>query len=330
MVCSKVKSCLVIGAGIAGLTAARKLQAAGLEVTVLDKGRGVGGRLATRRIDDGVFDHGAQFVTVRSERFSAMMGEMLEKGAIYEWCRGIGTLAAPIEGDGHPRYQGTGGMTAIPKFLAKGLDVRIRHRVVHLKQVERKWEAHLEAGQVFTADALISTAPIPQALDLLDLGGYELPEADRAALDRIKYFRCLAVMALLDGPSGLPKPGAVREVDDSIAFLCDNRIKGISPDATAITIHASQQFSHEHWTVEEKHVVEWLTARAAPHLKSAILSASLHRWRYAQPIELHPAPFLRVAGEAPLLFAGDAFDGPRVEGAALSGMAAAEELLGMM
>jgi predicted NAD/FAD-dependent oxidoreductase len=167
-------------------------------------------------------------------------------------------------------------------------------------------------------------------LDLLDLGGYELPEADRAALDRIKYFRCLAVMALLDGPSGLPKPGAVREVDDSIAFLCDNRIKGISPDATAITIHASQQFSHEHWTVEEKHVVEWLTARAAPHLKSAILSASLHRWRYAQPIELHPAPFLRVAGEAPLLFAGDAFDGPRVEGAALSGMAAAEELLGMM
>lgn len=328
-----MKSCLVLGAGMAGLTAARKLHAAGWAVTVLDKGRGVGGRLATRRIDDGVFDHGAQFITVRHPKFLALMDEMRRDGAIYEWCRGIGTPGVPVNpvnGDGHPRYQGTGGMTAIPKFLAKGLDVRVRHRVVYLKQVEGKWEAHLEAGQVFSADALISTAPVPQALDLLDLGGYEMPEADRAVLDRIKYFRCLAVMAMLDGPSGLPKPGALRDVDASISFLCDNHMKGISPDATAITIHASQQFSHEHWTVDEKPVIEWLTSRAAPFLKSAIHSATLHRWRYAQPVELHPAPFLRVEGAAPLLFAGDAFNGPRVEGAALSGMAAADNLLGIM
>jgi len=77
-------------------------------------------------------------------------------------------------------------------------------------------------------------------------------------------------------------------------------------------------------------VVEWLTGRAAPHLKSSIRGTTLHRWRYAQPIELHPERFLRVGGDAPLLFAGDAFHGPRVEGAALSGMAAADELLGMM
>ena len=114
-----MKSCLVIGAGIAGLAAARKLHAAGLQVTVLDKGRGVGGRLATRRIVDGVFDHGAQFVTVRSPAFSRMMEEMLADGAIYEWCRGIGTLAARVKDDGHPRYQGTGGMSCKKKFLSR-------------------------------------------------------------------------------------------------------------------------------------------------------------------------------------------------------------------
>lgn len=326
-----MKSCLVVGAGITGLTAARKLNLAGWEVTVLDKGRGVGGRLATRRIDDGVFDHGAQFVTVRSQQFSQLMDEMAAAGAIYEWCRGIGTPEQPLNGgDGHPRYQGTGGMTAIPKFLSRNLDVRLRHRVVQLKQAEGQWQALLETGQVFSADALISTAPVPQALDLLDLGGVELPEESRAALDNIKYFRCLAVMALLDGPSGIPAPGALRDVDEAISFLCDNRMKGISPDATAITIHGSQGFSHEHWTVEERHVVDWLTRQAAPYLGSPIRSATLHRWRYAQPVQVHAERFLRIDGDAPILFAGDAFNGPRVEGAALSGMAAADSLLGMM
>jgi renalase len=323
-----MKTCLVIGAGIAGLSAARKLQSAGWGVTVLDKGRGVGGRLATRRIDDGVFDHGAQFITVRSSGFSQIMEEMQSAGTVYEWCRGIGTPGQPHENDGHPRYQGTGGMTAIPKYLARGLDVRIRHRVVQLKLSEGKWRGVLEMGQTFSADSLICTAPVPQALDLLDLGGFELPEQARAALDRIKYFRCLAVMALLEGPSGLPEPGALRDLDDAISFLCDNRMKGISPDATAVTIHGSQTFSHEHWTVDESHVVDWLTKKAAFYLAGAVHSATLHRWRHAQPVELHPAPFLRVDGAAPILFAGDAFQGPRVEGAALSGIAAADSLLG--
>ena len=323
-----MNTCLIIGAGIAGLSAARKLQAAGWSVTVLDKGRGVGGRLATRRIDDGVFDHGAQFITVRSSAFSQMMDEMRSDGMVYEWCRGIGTPSQPRENDGHPRYQGTGGMNAIPKYLARGLDVRIRHRAVQLRLSESKWHGVLEMGQTFSADSLICTAPVPQALDLLDLGGCELPEEDRAALDRIKYHRCLAVMALMAGPSGLPQPGALRDVDDAISFLCDNRMKGISPDATAITIHGSQTFSHEHWAVEETHVVDWLTKKAAPYLASAVHTATLHRWRYAQPVDLHPAPFLRVDGEAPILFAGDAFQASRVEGAALSGIAAAESLLG--
>jgi renalase len=326
-----MRSCLVVGAGIAGLSAARKLHGAGWQVTVLDKGRGVGGRLATRRIDDGVFDHGAQFVTVRSELFASVMEELGSAGAIYEWCRGIGTPDHPPNGgDGHPRYQGTGGMTAIPKFLARNLDVRLRHRVVQLKQSAGQWHAHMETGQTFSADALISTAPVPQALDLLDLGGVELPEDSRAALDNIKYFRCLAVMALLEGPSGIPAPGALRDVDDAISFLCDNQIKGISPDAAAITIHGSPSFSHEHWTVDERHVVEWLTKKASRYLHSPVRSANLHRWRYAQPIEAHSAKFIRIDGDAPILFAGDAFNGPRVEGAALSGMAAADSLLGMM
>ncbi|MSO32728.1 MAG: FAD-dependent oxidoreductase, partial [Ilumatobacteraceae bacterium] len=61
------KRVVVVGAGIAGLTAARALSHAGHSVIVLDKGRSVGGRMATRRIGDATVDHGAQFFTVRSD-----------------------------------------------------------------------------------------------------------------------------------------------------------------------------------------------------------------------------------------------------------------------
>jgi len=98
----------VVGAGLSGLIAARDLASRGHTVVVVDKGRGVGGRLATRRIGDAVFDHGAQFFTVRDARFQAIVDEWLDGGVVRVWCHGFGT-----EQDGFPRYVGTAGMTSI-------------------------------------------------------------------------------------------------------------------------------------------------------------------------------------------------------------------------
>ncbi len=322
-----VRTCLIVGAGMAGLSAARILKKAGWQVTVLDKGRGVGGRLATRRIDDGVYDHGAQFITVRDPRFKGLISHLEQQGVVYEWCRGIGTPAQPATSDGHPRYQGTGGMAAIAKHLAHGIDVRTRHRVVKLQQSPASWTAALESGQTLRADALIVTTPIPQALDLLDLGGTEIPDRWRGELDRMKYHSCMALMVALDQPSLLPEPGALRLEEGPLSFICDNRIKGISPDATAVTVHASAAFSREHWGVNESTAIEFLLRQAQPWLSGPPRTAVLHKWRFSMPIDPYPAQFLHVPGNAPLLFAGDIFNGPRVEGAALSGMAAAEELL---
>ena len=312
---------------MAGLNAARVLHDAGWQTTVLDKGRGVGGRLATRRIEDGVYDHGAQFITVRSPRFSSLIAGLQDEGVIYEWCRGIGTPEQPIVNDGHPRFQGTGGMNAIAKHLARGIDVRTRHRVVRLKQTGQTWAAVLESGQTLSSEHLIVTTPIPQALDLLDLGGTELPDHTRIELDSLKYHPCIALLAGLDQASLLPHPGALRFEQGPLSFICDNRLKGISPEATALTIHASADFSREHWNVDDRTIVDFLLEQAKPWLPESPRTALLHRWRFSMPVEPHPQPFLRIDGPAPLLFAGDVFQGPRVEGAALSGMAAAESLL---
>lgn len=323
----KANTCLIVGAGMAGLNAARMLKAGGWQVTVIDKGRTVGGRLATRRVDDGVYDHGAQFITVRDPRFASLISHLEREHVVYEWCRGIGSVDEPASEDGHPRYQGTGGMNQIAKFLASGLDVRVRHRAVQIQQLGKGWVAMLESGQVISSDALILTTPVPQALDLLDLGGCELSENSRKELNGIKYHPCLAVLASFEKATTIPHPGALRFTSGPLAFLCDNRKKGISPDATAVTLHATPEFSREHWSVADGDAVSVLLEAAKPWIPGPALTPLLHRWRYSMPINPYPEHCLRVESPAPIVFAGDAFKGPRVEGAALSGMAAAESLL---
>ncbi|HEX2729333.1 MAG TPA: FAD-dependent oxidoreductase, partial [Rubrobacteraceae bacterium] len=77
-------SCIIVGAGMSGLSAGRELRAAGWDVTMVDKGRGVGGRMATRRLREGTFDHGAQFFTARSDRFEKLVRGWLEAGVVEE------------------------------------------------------------------------------------------------------------------------------------------------------------------------------------------------------------------------------------------------------
>src|SRR4051794_21204248 len=116
----------VIGAGLAGLLAARRLRDAGVDVVVRESGRVVGGRLATVDMGGGHrgrADMGAQFFTVRSERFRGIVDDWLARSWVYEWCRGFGDPP-----DGYPRYAATGGMAELAAHLAQGLDVRLHDR----------------------------------------------------------------------------------------------------------------------------------------------------------------------------------------------------------
>ncbi|WP_373512609.1 FAD-dependent oxidoreductase, partial [Persicitalea sp.] len=80
-----MNSCIIIGAGMAGLTAARELTAQGWDVTVLDKGRGIGGRMATRRIENTRADHGAQYFSVRTPEFRQLIEKLESEGIVEAW-----------------------------------------------------------------------------------------------------------------------------------------------------------------------------------------------------------------------------------------------------
>ena len=312
---------LVIGAGIAGLIAAGELQRAGRRVLVLEKGRGVGGRLASRRIDGATFDHGAQFITTRDPRFAALLEQGRQNGAMEEWCRGFAGGA-----DVHARWRGKPAMSAVAKHLAAGLDLHLETPVAALRRAGNRWSAETTTGRTFTAAAVVLTPPVPQSLALMDAGGLILAPEMRTRLAAIEYERCLAIMAVLDGPSRIPPPGGFTPADGPIAWIADNKLKGISAEP-AVTIHATHAFSLEHWDRDREESASALLDAAAPWLGAGITTFQVHGWRYSKPMRVDQVSCVLVSQSPPLVLAGDAFAGPRVEGAALSGWASAEAIL---
>lgn len=325
---------LIVGAGLCGLIAANQPGARRQHILVVDKGRSVGGRLATRRIGEGRADHGAKFFTARTPAFAQLVHQWLADGLVFEWSRGWsdGSLM-PTQPDGHPRYAAHSGMNALAKQLAAsaertGADIRTNVRLTSLAPAAGGWAAVDEAGLAYEAHTVVVTAPPPQALALLDASGVQLHSEDRDALTRLVYASCLCALLWVDGEVLLPAPGAVQQPGAPVTWIADNQRKGISPLASALTVHAGPSWSQAQYAAPDEEILPTLLAAVQPFLSpgAIIHAAQVKRWRYALPLAIHPAPFLRAQALPPLYFGGDAFGGPRMEGAVLSGLAIADAL----
>ena len=323
---------IVVGAGISGLLAAQVLQDNGVDVCVIDKSTSVGGRLATRRIGTGVADHGAQFFTVRDAKLQAMVDEWVAKDLVYVWSYGFsdGSLAtAPT--DGHPRYAVRGGMNALAKHIADGLhNVILEHRIVTATYDEQGWIFQDENAELFTSDALIMTAPMPQTVAILEDGATFLSPPEKAQVEAIHYAPCLTGMFWIEGGRvTLPTPGAIQRRSGNITWIADNHQKGISPNGILVTVQASEEYSHQLWDAPDERILNALITdlRIFMDERVHIREAQLKRWRYSRPV--NPLTELcMVAGTSqPLILAGDSFASARVEGAILSGLAAGEAMV---
>jgi renalase len=322
-----MESCVVVGAGLSGLVAARTLEDAGVRVTVFEKEEKVGGRMRTDLWGGGVFDHGAQFFTVRNDRFEALVQGWVSAGVAKVWTRGFTDASGEKQEDGYPRYKGTNGMTAVAEYLACGLKVRTGSEVTRINATQQGWE--IVAGEsTYPADALVLATPVPSALTLIDNNGVPLPNEARRVLEGIGYDPCIAVMALLDGPGSVPEPGGVQIGGDPLFWVADNRKKGISSEP-AVTIHAGPEFSREHAHSDDTTIARLLLEEAKYYLGTGVKTTAVYRWENSTPLSPHEEPFVFVEGPPPLVFCGDAYAGPKVEGAVLSGWAAAEKLLGV-
>jgi predicted NAD/FAD-dependent oxidoreductase len=167
------KSCIIIGAGLSGLTAAHELIKNNWEVTTLDKGRGVGGRMATRRTGEARFDHGAQYFSTKTADFQAFTQNIIQKNIAKKW-----NLQEGDKTFSHARVIGIDGMNMIPKFLAEGLNIKINEKVISISETKNGCKVITEAGNFYESDALICTTPAPQAIEILNKSNLALADIE--------------------------------------------------------------------------------------------------------------------------------------------------------
>jgi predicted NAD/FAD-dependent oxidoreductase len=321
---------LILGAGMAGLAAARVCQEKGLSVQIIDKGRGVGGRVATRRLGPrdtptGRWDHGAQFVTLRSPALLKKLEEWNTLHLLEPW------MPAHSEPD-RMRLCPREGMNAFAKALSAGILISNSERIVELRKKEGI-TAISESGAEFTGKACICTLPAPQLLDLLNASPLTVSETILGQLSGILYTRTLSLLAELDGPSGIPEPGYWKPQSGILDSLIDHHQKGIS-QAYTVTAHATPEFSLEWYDRDRNAAASVLRAAVSEKIASPISSVQIHGWKFSSALRRVPAPCLQLSKQ--LFASGDGFEAgdetvsaqvpARIESALLSGIAAARAL----
>lgn len=302
----------IIGAGIAGLACARRLVEAGLRPVLFDKGRGVGGRVATRVADGFQFDHGAQYVTAKSERFSGVLGALTASGHAATW----------PDGSGKTRVVGVPRMRSLATALAVGLDIRQGVQVIAIRPGDRGWQVW--AGEdCLLAERVVLTVPAPQVADLLGADNLLV-----ARLSGVEMAPCLTLMAGIDAPP----PFVTRETPDQpIAWIAQDSAKPGRPVGGAVewVANASAAFSAAHLEDNPADIVARMLPLVCEQLgvgADRFVHAAGHRWRYAHVTRALGQPFLRDAGGS-LYLGGDWCIGPRVEAAWTSGTAIGDDLL---
>ncbi len=313
---------MVIGAGVAGLSAAVRASEFGIKVAVVEKSRGVGGRAATRRIAGVPVDHGAQFFTARDPSFQKKVQEWEEAGVCRVWSQGIptwenGVITEPHEG--YPRYICPEGMTALAKHESLGLTVFRESTITDCLREKDLWILKAKEGASWAAKEIISTAPAPQTLALFNPW---IDEED--PIRRVTYAPCIT--GIFEVPGFLPSWKGLQVKNSDVSWIAWDASRRETADSPFFVVHGSPEFSHSHLEEDPKVAAQSLLIAATEIAGDAFASATLvhaHRWRYAKVENPLPETHRILSGH--LRFAGDAFLQANVESAWLSGRAAAED-----
>lgn len=310
---------IVVGAGIAGISCARVLAKAGVEVQVLDRGRRIGGRMAVKTLDGRAVDTGASYFTVSDPSFEAVVDDWSERGLVHPWTDTFdvfedGVRAEPKQGS--LRWGAPAGLRGLVEDLAEGLAVE-RHTVDAVTR---------ERGSLLVDDrparAVVLAMPDPQARRLLspDLAG-QIQGLD----DPFE-----PVLALSAGwSSRLWDPdfhGAFVNGDDRLAWIADDgRRRG--DDAPVLVAHSTPALAAAHLKSPDAAAQPMLeTLMALMGIPEQPAWTDVHRWSFARPTGSRETD--HSLDDSGIGFCGDAWSGrPRVEAAYLSGSALGSALI---
>lgn len=279
----------VIGAGISGLRCAQVLAQAGVAVTVLDKSRGVGGRMATRRLS-GVDAQGKPWQLSIDHGVPGLRGDEV-------WPAGLAEALHPwpaVQADGRADLRlavAVPNMPALCQSLAEGLEVQLNTQVSGLHRDERGWTLSSAVRPLHRSfDAVVLAVPPPQAQALLS-PHTAAPSPLHLLGERLPMQALWTLIAVIDGP--VPAWDLARPADGPLALLLRNdRKPGRRTDDPGSTwvAHASAAWSTTHLEDLPDSVQATLQHEVRQLLggEPSWRAVCVHRWRYALPAGLSP------------------------------------------
>ncbi|MBU6450996.1 MAG: NAD(P)-binding protein [Cyanobacteria bacterium REEB67] len=341
----------VIGAGLGGLTCARALQGAGADVTVFDKGRFAGGRLASREREGGQFDYGAQYFTVRGEDFRQVVNEWEASGVVAPWPGNFGIVRDGIIEASPPervRYVGRPYMSSVARHLSRDLPLLSLHRITQLTFDQALRTFRLSGGIIQNAsesghdteqfyrsgyDFVVLNMPPAQILELFlllddDCLRDAIGSSDAfKALQTVRLAPCFVSMLQFAAPvdtrfDGLSVKGG------ALSWLARDSSKPGRHLVESWILHASAPWSKAHLEADFEQVGPTLLAEMQKLLGDLppVVYCKTQRWRYALAENPLADGFLFDA-EAAIGYCGDWCQGNNIEAAFLSGRKLAERIL---
>ena len=332
----------VIGAGMAGLICARQLRLIGYSVAVVEKSRGAGGRVATRRVGGVRADHGAPYLEPQRDALRGLIQDLSDRHTVKLWTDTVWEYReGEISAIPNSCYAAPAGMNAVGKYLAEGIEIWFGRRVQAISRTDSQmWhlslevtDGNLEKPQELIAKAVAVAIPAPQALMFLNSQIGLLPDfLDK--LRSVEYDPCMAVMAGyaarrqedLNNLNPLRKSVFFPNNSDLawIGLDSSKRIESLQP---VFVVHSSAVFAQRYLeTADLEPAGRELLDRASdcfiPWLKEPEW-LQVHRWRYAFCRNPLPVSCLAAGGDLPLVCAGDLCGRNQIEGALRSGLAAA-------
>lgn len=322
----------VIGAGLAGITAAAELQARGFKVDVFEKSRGAGGRLATKRLDWAKADIGAQYFTVRDPAFAEVVANWQTNNLVARWRFTPHKLAdgkLVSSPDDTPRYIAVPGMTAMAKANTHQLNIRYQCRIQQLVGRRGTWTLQDERGVRHGAYRwVVLSQPAAQSHALLKTHS----QAERLT-QQIPKDQMLPCWALVLATEGVTDPSIAGIFGDEtvswISRLNSKPVRQAPPGCDDLWL---MHFGAR-WSAQKGRDYAYRLPGVGAALLQQLLDTPLrvrhsyvHYWRYAKLRASHRVAEPIVAPDQKLAVIGDWTHGGRVEGAYLSAVNLVQQL----
>ncbi|MFO8038330.1 MAG: FAD-dependent oxidoreductase [Sodalinema sp.] len=335
----------IVGAGLAGLTAALPLQAAGYSLLLLEKSRGLGGRLASYRLNGVRCDRGLRYLTDEGRLLSGLVRSLRERQVLRPWITTSHRYTAEGLQQNPPQthYVAPEGMSQIAKELGRDVPVWFSRRVAAITPQSHDWRLDLEAVVAgsdapleVTARAVILAIPAPQALMVLAT----VPGMDADVinpLQSVTYDPCLTLLAQYSGdrvPDRIPWKSVEFPDDPDLSWLGLDSSKressSLGSDRPVVVINSRAELARSHLDDRDlTPVIEHLLSQGAARLGDWLQTPEhlhLHRWRYAIPAQVWPQDSVVLKTPFPLVCCGDWCGSRQVETALRSGLAAASSV----